>query len=102
MVEYTFAEYTDMIFLHGEARGNGTGARRLYQDRFTQRPTPSHTLFAVIPQRLRVIGTFTASRNKCGVPRRRRTPELEEAVGTMCAPKLLVTTSNRTCSGSES
>ena len=89
-----------MIFLYSEARGNGRGARRLYQDRFPQRPTPSHTIFAVISQRLRVRGTFTASRNNCGVPRRRRTPELEEAVGTMCATKLLVATSNRTCSGS--
>ena len=101
MVEYPFAEYTDMIFLYGEARGNGTAARRLYQDRFAQRRTPLHTLFAVIPQRLRERGTFTASRNNCDGPRRRRTPELEEAVGTMCATKLLVATSNRTCSGSE-
>ena len=98
MVGYTFAEYTDMIFLYGEARGNGRAARRLYQDRFPQRPTPWHSLFAVIPQRLRERGTFTASRNSCGGPKRRRTPELEEAVGTMCATKLLVATSNRTCS----
>ena len=74
-----------MIFLYGKARGNGRDARRLYHDLFPQRPTPSHTLFAVIPQRLRVRGTSTASRNNCGVPRRRRTPELEEAIGTMCA-----------------
>ena len=72
-----------MIFPYDEARGNGRAARLLYQDRFPQHPTPSHTLLAVIPQRLRVRGTFTASRNNCGVPRRRRTPELEEAVGTM-------------------
>ena len=57
MVEYTFAEYTDMIFLYCEARGNGRAARRLYQDHFPQRPTPSHTLFAVIPQWLRERGT---------------------------------------------
>ena len=82
-----------MIFLYGEVRGNGTAARRLYQDRFPQCQTPSHTLFAVIPQRLRERGTFTASRNNCGVPRRRRTPKLEESVGTMCATKLLVATS---------
>ena len=50
MVEYTFAEYIDMIFLYGEARGNGRAARRLYKDRFPQRPTPSHTLFAVITE----------------------------------------------------
>ena len=56
-----------MIFLYGEARGNGKAARRLYQDRFPQRPTPSHTLFAVIPQRLETESSrrgsikFTAS-----------------------------------------
>ena len=83
-----------MIFLYGEARGNGRATCRLYQDRFAQRPTLSHTLFAVIPQRLRVRGTFTASSMFQG-------DELEEAVGTMCATKLLVATSNRTCSGSE-
>ena len=66
MVEYTFAEYTDMIFLYGEARGNGSAARHLYQGRFPQHLTPSHTLFAVIPQRLQERGTFTASRNNCG------------------------------------
>ena len=57
MVEYTFSEYTDMIFLYGEARGNGRAAYRFYQDRFFQRSTPSHTLFTVIPQRLRERGT---------------------------------------------
>ena len=56
MVEFTFAEYTDMIFLYGETRGNGRAAPHLYQDRFPQRPTPSHTLFAVITQRLRERG----------------------------------------------
>ena len=101
MVEYTFAEYTDMILSYGEARGNGRAARPLYQDRFPQRPTPSHILFAVITQRLRERGTVTASRNDYGAPRRLRTPELEEAVGTMCKTKLLVATSNRACSGSE-
>ena len=57
MVEYPFAEYTDMIFLYGEAQGNGRVARRLYQDHFPQRRTPSHTLFAVIPQRLMLTTT---------------------------------------------
>ena len=57
--------------------------------------------FAVITQWLRERGTFTTSRNDCGVPRRLRTLELEEAIDKMCATKLLVVTSNRTCSGSE-
>ncbi|KAJ4431934.1 hypothetical protein ANN_20542 [Periplaneta americana] len=60
--------------------GNGRAARRLYRDRYPQHPTPSHTLFAIITQRLRERGTFTASRNDCGALRRCRTPELEEAV----------------------
>ena len=101
MVVYTFVEYTNMILLYGEARGNGRAARRLYQDRFPQRPAPLYTLSAVITQWLRERGTFTASRNDCGAPRRLRTPELEEAIGTMCKMKLLVATSNRICSGSE-
>ncbi|KAJ4426598.1 hypothetical protein ANN_26396 [Periplaneta americana] len=69
-----------MILLYGEARGNGRAARSIYRDRYPQCPTTSHTLFAIIRQRLRERGTFTASRNDCGAPRRRRTPELEEAV----------------------
>ena len=101
MVDYTFVEYTEVILPYGKARGNWRAARRLYQDRFPQRPTPSHTLFAVVTQRLRERSTFTARKNDCGAPRRLRTPELEEAVGTMCKTKLLVATSNCTCSGSE-
>ena len=41
--------------------------------------TPSHALFAKVYQRDSEMGTFTASRPHCGVPRRRRAPELEEA-----------------------
>ncbi|KAJ8873534.1 hypothetical protein PR048_024352 [Dryococelus australis] len=37
-------------------------------------------LLATVRQRLREHGTFTADRNDCGAPKRRRTPELEEAV----------------------
>ena len=48
-----------MILPYGEARGNGRAARRLYQYRFPQRPTPSHTLFAVITQRLQHLYNTT-------------------------------------------
>ncbi|KAJ8887701.1 hypothetical protein PR048_013919 [Dryococelus australis] len=67
MVEYTFAEYTDMILVYGAAECDGRAAGRLYQERYQQRATPSHTIFATIT-------------NDCGAPKRRRTPELEEAV----------------------
>ncbi|KAJ8866338.1 hypothetical protein PR048_032181 [Dryococelus australis] len=72
MVEYTF--------VYGTAGGNGRAARRLYQERYREGATPSHTLFATVTKRLREQGTFTADRNDCGAPKRRRTPELEEAV----------------------
>ncbi|KAJ8870773.1 hypothetical protein PR048_027072 [Dryococelus australis] len=80
MVEYTFAEYTDMILVYGAVEGDGRAVRRLYQERYPQRATPSRTLNAPVTQRLREQGTFTADRNDCGAPKRRRTPELEEAV----------------------
>ena len=30
MVEYTFEEYTDMMFMNGLVEGNGRAARQLY------------------------------------------------------------------------
>ncbi|KAJ8872654.1 hypothetical protein PR048_026263 [Dryococelus australis] len=46
-----------------------------------QDPKCSRQLKAVhVTLRLREQGTFTADRNDCGAPKRRRTPELEEAV----------------------
>ncbi|KAJ9573676.1 hypothetical protein L9F63_008946 [Diploptera punctata] len=40
MVEYTFAEYTDMALVYGVAEGNGRAARQLYQERCSQRMIP--------------------------------------------------------------
>ncbi|KAJ8882097.1 hypothetical protein PR048_018585 [Dryococelus australis] len=80
MAEFTFEEYTDMILVYVTAEGNEISARRLYQERYTQRAAPSYNLFVTVTQRLRGQGTFTTDRNYCGAPKRRRTPELEEAV----------------------
>lgn len=80
MVEYTCIEYTDMVLVYGEARGNGRAARRLYEERYPNRATPSHTLFSKVVQRLRETGTFTVNRADCGAPRRRRTPNVEEGI----------------------
>ena len=74
MVEYTNTEYTDIMFVHGEAACNGRAARRVYQEHYPRRVTISHTLFAKVIQRLRKRGTFTVDRANCGTPRRRPTP----------------------------
>ncbi|PSN56415.1 hypothetical protein C0J52_09522 [Blattella germanica] len=69
-MEYTFAEYADMMLLYGEARCNGRAARQLYAERYPRRRTPSHSLFATVYQRATETGTFTPSRADCGAPRR--------------------------------
>ena len=80
MVEYTNTEYTDMVLVYDEVAGSGRAARRIYQERYPHRVTPSNILFAKVIQRLRESGTFTVSRSDCGAPRRRRTPDFEEDV----------------------
>ena len=79
MANYTFRVYGDMI-LHGEARRNERAVRQLYAQRFPYSQTPSHSLFAKVYKRSSETDTFTASRSDCSAPRRRCTPELEEAV----------------------
>lgn len=80
MVEYTNAEYTDMLKIYGEAQSNGRAAQRLYAERYPYRETPSHTIFYRVEQRLRERGTFRANRVNCGVQRNRRTPMFDEEV----------------------
>ena len=46
MVEYTNTKYTDIVLVDVEAAGNGRAARRIYQERYPHRVTPSHILFA--------------------------------------------------------
>ena len=67
-----------MVFVYDEAAGKGRGARRIYQERYLLRVTPSHTLFAKVIQRIRKRGTFTVNRSDCSCPRRRRNPNSEE------------------------
>ena len=44
--EYTDREYKDIELVYGEALANGRAARRIYQEHYSHRVTPSHTLFA--------------------------------------------------------
>ena len=77
MVEYTNTENTYMVLVYGEAAGNGRAGRRIYQERYPLRVTPSQTLFAKVIQRLRERGIFSVNRRDCGVPRRHRTSNFE-------------------------
>ena len=82
MVEYTFEEYTEMLIIYGEAGRNGRAAQRMYHERFPHRPTPSHTIFVRIQQRLRETGSFIPKRTDCGARQMRRTVDLEENPST--------------------
>lgn len=84
MAEFTHVEYTDIIRIYGVAEGNGRAAQRLYEERFPNRRTPSHTIFARVDQRLRETGTFTVNRINCGAQRNLRTPRFEEEVLHRC------------------
>ena len=77
---FTFREFADMMLLYSKSRRYGRAARQLYKEHFPHRQTHSHALFAKVYQWASGTGTFTASRFDCGAPRRRPTPELEEAV----------------------
>ena len=80
MVEYTNTEYTDVVLVYGEAAGIGRHARRIYEECYPPRVTPSHILFAKDSQRLRERGIFTVNRADCSAPRRRRILNFEEDV----------------------
>ena len=41
MVVYTNTEYAHLVLMYGEAAGNGRAARRIYQERYQHRVTPS-------------------------------------------------------------
>lgn len=80
MNEHTFRDYANMVLIYGEARCNGRAARRLYMQRFPDRPSPSHKVFGRVFQRLQETGTFRINRVNCGVRRNRRTLGFEEQV----------------------
>lgn len=77
---YTNMEMADMHFVYGLADGNATEARRIYQEKYPQRPIPCAKTFSNIHRRLQETGTFSKSVDIPGKPRAVRTPELEEAV----------------------
>ena len=55
-----------MMLVYGEAAGYGRVARRIYQQSYTHRVTPSQTLLAKFIHRLWGRGTFTVNRADTG------------------------------------
>lgn len=80
MVNFTNAEFADIHFTYGLANGNAYEARRLYQERYPNRTTPTSKTFSRIHARLRETGTFEKASHLSGAHRTVRTPETEEAV----------------------
>lgn len=80
MVNFTNNEMADMHFLYGMAHGNARAARRLYHERFPQRPVPNTQTFINIHARLCETGSFKKSTNPIGRPATVRTVQMEEAV----------------------
>ena len=68
-----------MDVCYGAAGGNGRRALRMYQERFSNRNHPHHTMFASLYQHLREDGSL---RPWCigGRPRQTRAPTFEEEV----------------------
>ena len=71
-------ELVDMLLAYVAADSNGHAARRLYQERYSNRRIPYHATFASVNRRLRETGSLT----RATMNRRRmtRTTGNEEAV----------------------
>ena len=76
---YTNSEMCDMHFVYGQANGNSSLARRLYEEKYPQRVIPHHGIFARLHQRLAETGKFSKNTTDVGASVK-VTPEEEEAV----------------------
>ena len=80
-MEYTFNEYSDMIWILGECRGNINECVRIYAERYPGRRHPNNGVIRRADQRLRETGSFA---NNQGADRGRqryvRVPNLEEMI----------------------
>lgn len=79
-VQYTNAEYTDMLLVFGYCQGNGRECVRVYSERFPNRRIPSHATFAAVERRLRETGRFAPNTTDYGRQRFVRLPEVEEEI----------------------
>lgn len=79
-VQYTNAEYTDMLLTLGFCEGNARESVRVYSERFPNRRVPSHPTFAAVERRLRETGSFAPNTVDNGRERFVRIPEVEEDI----------------------
>lgn len=77
---YTNTEMCEMHFFYGVARGNCAEARRLYHERYPNRPIPHHNIFTRLHQRLMEHGSFRPRTADNGRAFTVATPQIEEAV----------------------
>jgi Transposase. len=73
-------EQAQIHFIYGLADGNAAQARRIYQERFPNRPLPSERTFIRLHARLCETGSLNAHAERIGRPRTIMTPQLEEAI----------------------
>lgn len=79
-LQYTNAEYTDMLLVYGFCEGNSRECVRVYSERFPNRRIPSHPTFAAIERRIRETGRFAPVTADYGRERFVRVPEVEEEI----------------------
>lgn len=77
-MQYSNAEYADMIFCYGFADGNAAAARREYELRFPQRILPSASVFSRVFSRLSQTGSVQSNHHEAGAPV--TSPEIEERI----------------------
>ena len=80
MVRYSFQEQAEMVFVYGQAGGNGREAARMYRATYPDRQHhPHHTTFGAIYRRLCEHGSFETDK-RAGCSQTVRTLDVEEHV----------------------
>lgn len=79
-MDYTPAEYCDMLLIYGEYRQNARRAAQEYGIRFPERRRPDKNIFLRLVNRIRETGSVILNRKDAVMERTARTVENEEAV----------------------
>lgn len=77
MATFSNEEYADIVFMYGRADGNGSLARRMYQERYPNRRLPNVRVFYNTFRRLSVVGIHRA---ESGFNPGRHHPSIEEDI----------------------
>lgn len=80
MENYSFNDYTDMLLILGECRGNSQAAAKRYATKFPNRNKPNRRTFLAVERRCRETGYVKPRNLNCGRKRTARTVDNEENV----------------------